>query len=171
MLKRYANFINESKLDSYQQLPTGIDYIKDITYELVEYFNDELDPEDYQTDILNIEYGYLLYVNHHNWMTIPEDKSEDINNYWNPFSENSTPYIGWYMRFSSPDMWIASGSEGRLIKEPLYGVSQKRYKMLTKIQAKANEEGYQMKIFQNQKQKVDFHNILFISDKKLNGDD
>jgi len=169
MLKRYVDFINESNLDSFQQLPTGIDYIKDITYELVEYFNDEfanMDP------ISNFQYGILGYMSNFNFFTVPEGDvnynipfiKELANKSFSANVESGMKY-GWYMKFPIDDMWICDDEYGNLIKGTL---SDARYSILKRIKLKANDAGYIMKIFHRRSEADDdFKYLLFIHTDSL----
>lgn len=171
MLKRYIDFINESKLDSVQQLPTDINYIKDITYELVEYFNDEF----YNVDpISNVQYGILGYISTLNYITIPEHDANCNISSLNKLA--STLYsisnisdhfqgYGWYMKFSTEDMWLSDDGYGNLSKGTL---SDARYNILKKIKLKAKDAGYIMKIFHRRSEAgEDFKYLLFVNADSL----
>ena len=141
-----------------------------------------MDIEDFpNTDITNVEYGYLAFVNHYNWLSIPEDKSEDVGKYWDGMFFPKMPYVGWYLCFRTPDLWMAADYTGDLVNRAIDpditgGVSKNRYIILKRIQNKANESGYKMKIFHRTRGDVseyyenldDEYNLFFISDKKFN---
>jgi len=163
MIKRYIDFINESvadgnRLAEYDQI-SPLSTVKDMTYELVEYFNEDLDGEDFQ-EVGDVVYGYLAYGETFDWYSIPEQLSEDVNLYSTGFSDSYR--LGWYMSFVTPDTWIASTGAGVLTNSPL--VSDKRFNMLNKIKQKAKEAGFDLLIFQRQRDYKLYNFLLFISD-------
>lgn len=155
MIKRYIDFINESRVDKYDQI-SPLSSVKDMTYELVEYFNEDLDGEDFQ-EVSDVVYGYLSYASSFDWYSIPEELPEDVDLYSNGFSASYK--LGWYMSFVTPDAWVASTSAGVLTNTPL--ISDKRFNMLNKIKQKAKEAGFDLLVFQRQRDHKNY--ILFIS--------
>lgn len=161
MIKKYADFIKEAvvernRLAEYDQI-SPLSTVKDMTYELVEYFNEDLDGEDFQ-EVSDVVYGYLAYGETFDWYSIPEQLSEDVNLYTG-FSDNYR--LGWYMSFVTPDTWIASTGAGILTNSPL--ISDKRFNMLNKIKQKAKEAGFDLLIFQRQREYKLYNYLLFIS--------
>ena len=157
MIKRYLDFVNESIVDKYDQL-SPLSTVKDMTYELIEYFNEDLDGEDFQ-EVSEVVYGYLSYASSVDWYSIPEKLPEDVYLYNYGFSASYK--LGWCMSFVTPDTWIASTDAGVLTDTTL--ISDKRFNILNKIKQKAKEAGFDLLIFQRQKNHKLYNYILFVS--------